>query len=81
MVAAVPMAGAWGQAQDGFWGGGPGAEQPPPQRGTGPSVEPGGSRCAAVPGPRAAAARVHLHEAFPLQFTLPSDEPNFSFSE
>lgn len=60
MVAAVPMAGAWGQAQDGFWGGvggGPGAEQPPPQRGTGPSVEPGGSRCAAVPGPRAAACR------------------------
>lgn len=27
------------------------------------------------------ATQVHLHEAFPLQFTLPSDKPNFSFSE
>lgn len=84
MVAAVPMAGAWGQAQDGFWGGGPGAEQPPPHRGTGPAwspVPPGAPWCRGRVPPRAAAARVHLHEAFPLQFTLPSDEPNFSFSE
>lgn len=44
-------------------------------------VAPGAPRCRGRVPPRAAAARVHLHEAFPLQFTLPSDEPNFSFSE
>lgn len=38
------------------------------------------TRCRLVPG-AAAAARDHFHEAFPLQFTLPSDRPNFSFSE
>lgn len=75
MDGAVPTAGP--RAGMGPWVGGP-----KPRRGATWGRVP--SRCAWGRGrvpPRAAAARVHLHEAFPLQFTLPSDKPNFSFSE
>lgn len=72
---AVPMA---GMGWDGGKGGVPGAEPPNPALGASPVPPP--ARCRLVPG-AAAAARDHFHEAFPLQFTLPSDRPNFSFSE
>lgn len=52
----------------------------PPTLHAGASPVPPPARCRLVPG-AAAAARDHFHEAFPLQFTLPSDRPNFSFSE
>lgn len=53
---------------------------PPNTPPVGPRAFPAWGQCHRVP-PRAAAAQVHLHEAFPLQFTPPSDKPNFSFSE
>lgn len=75
---AVPM--AWGPGLG--WDGGKGVSRglnPPIPRRASPVVPPP-ARCRLVPG-AAAAARDHFHEAFPLQFTLPSDRPNFSFSE
>lgn len=64
-------------------GGSPGLTPPPGRPGAGPRALPprrgaGVAACRRVP---VAAAQVHLHEAFPLQFTPPSDKPNFSFSE
>lgn len=79
---AVPM--AWGPAQG--WHGGGGKKGvsrgfEPPKATSGVSPVPPPARCRPVPGAAAAAARDHFREAFPLQFTLPSDRPNFSFSE
>lgn len=89
------MVGAQGQARAGGGRGVPGAEPPTTITITTASTTRGASRpagvarrgagaaaCRRVPAAAAAAAaQVHLHEAFPLQFTLPSDKPNFSFSE
>lgn len=76
MDGVVPVAGARGRDGAVGWGG------PRTHRGAtwGPRALPLRVGRGRAP-PRAAAARVHLHEAFPLQFTLPSDKPNFSFSE